>query len=164
MNNKELNAQIKELAISKGMCKRGQGKWNDNWDVKEMLEYCLSDMDFMIYRRFPSKEILLSYASEDLRHDLGFYCDEETDLTIGSKTVIFLGDCNINLTILGKSEVYAFDHSKINIICKEGSEVMIHYLDEANLKITAETGSSVSLKKQSSESNWKITGNVKIVK
>lgn len=131
----KLNNELREKAISLGLCNQWQEMWNDNWSQDKMADMMYKGIDFCIKNRYPSKEFIIENFDLAFLRSKNVYVNDKRS-TNNPAQCLALGrsDLKIRYNGYGSGEIYALDHSVITITAKNRSFAIVHALDNAIIK------------------------------
>lgn len=131
---KELNTQLRNKAINCGLCNQWQKEWKNDWDFEKMANQFYLGLDFYLKTRFMSKEFIKQSFDLDYRRKNGVLVDDKYSL-INPKNSILIGDSDGTIRVNGtsSSNIYVTDNSKLKIIGRNRSFVIVHALDNAQI-------------------------------
>ena len=137
MNDKELSDKLKQKAISLGLCKEWTNGWG-NPDKYELCEKYIRGIDFCLFNRFPSNEIIKKEFA-GVREKFNIFVDDTNLFISNPKWSIFNGSCDCVVTFndFGIGEMYVKDNSRVSLVALDNSIVHVSLIDDAKLDIVS---------------------------
>lgn len=138
------NKELRDRAISLGLCNQWQGLWAKDWDDRKMIERYKEGIDFCLANDFPSVDYIKSHFSkEDLRNG-GLFMDDKHSV-LNEKMIVIRGCSDITARYNGNTvaEVYITDESKLRMYAKNHCHVILHILNNAQVDISQEDDATV---------------------
>lgn len=144
MIDSKKNNELRDKAVSLGLCDQWQGLWSKDWDDRKMIERYKEGIDFCLANDFPSVDYIKSHFSkEDLRNG-GLFMDDKRSV-LNEKMIVVRGSSDITARYNGNTvaEVYITDESKLRIYAKNHCHVVLHILGDAQVEIEQEDDATV---------------------
>ena len=138
------NVQLRNDAISNGLCDKWAEKWSDNWTKQEQLDMLMSldGMDFLARKHYPSVGVLLRHF-DGMLEPAGLYVKRTKDITIkefGIKTHFVSCLCDIYVPDYHVGFIYVSNGSRVRIYVGDNCDCRIVCYDEDSTVITTEIG------------------------
>ena len=159
-----LNKEIREMAISHGLCEGWQKEWEYDWDQDRMISQFFRGIDFFIYKRFiPVEYIKVNFDKYFLRHK-GIIIDDTYSL-LNPTNAILVGNSKSTIRINGMkaSTIYVTDSSKATITVRDKSFAMVHLYGQSSIDAKAYDSASITIIKHSELANTKVSGRCKVL-
>lgn len=144
INEKELNKELREFAISNGLCNKWQREWREDWDKDKMVSQFYRGIDFYIKNRFVSNDFLKNSFDVEFLRSKGILVDDTYSL-LNPENAILIGKSSSNIRFNDRniSTLYILDKSKAKITAKGKSFVMVHLFGMAEVEAEQESGGEV---------------------
>lgn len=159
----QLKTDLKNKAISKGLCTPWQRKFNHVTDKEELVKMYLSGIDFCIINNYPTPEYIETNF-KGMCEKFGVYVNEEAVLH-NVRKLVFVGNCSAKLSYdsYEVAQIYVKDGSIVRIKADNHAIVMVDCFD--NSKVIAETlnGARIVVNKYLGAEVEFIGGDVKVV-
>ncbi len=155
----EIAASAKKAKI----CPDFYKKMMETKDVKELADMYFDHDDWSGEYDFPSIESLKKFKSEA---DKNFIFLNAKNRKIENKPrAAFLGESTAKVICsdFEVSKIIVRHQSKVEIIANKYAKVFINLIDDAHVTVLAEDNAQVIIYRYSENSNFTITGNVKVV-
>ena len=131
----KLNNQLREKAISLGLCANWQGMWTENWDNDKLADMMYKGIDFCIKNRYPSKEFFLeNFDLGFLRRRCIFVNDKRSTNNPAQSLILGRSDIKVRYNGYGSGVIFALDNTSVTITAKNRSFVIVHAFDNAVIK------------------------------
>lgn len=119
-----ISDEMKEKAVSLGLCAKWTAEWEDNSSVDVILEKYIRGIDFCIKHDFPSLDIMKTQI--DAVHAHGIYVDEAVRLR-NPKIVVLRGHCDASILFdtFAVATVYVCNASRLSVIVNGNAIVRI---------------------------------------
>lgn len=133
-----LNEELRQMAVSHGLCEKWQGDWRKDWSMDEMVNRFFKGIDFYAKERFIPKEFFKEKLSLVFRRQHGILVDDKYSMT-NKRYAAIIGNSSSTLRygLWNTAEVVIFDTSSVKIYANTKAFVMVHVYDKAT--VTAET-------------------------
>lgn len=134
ITNTELNKKLRVLAINNGLCEQWQGLWQKDWNDLELVNRFYKGIDFYLKTRFIPTDLFMSDVDTAFLRSHGIIVNDTYSL-LNPKYAIAIGSSEMTVRINGNhtSVIYATDCSKLTIIAKNNSHVIVHMLDSSSV-------------------------------
>lgn len=132
----ELQQELKNQAVSLGLCQQWQSEWGTP-DVDELIKKYVNGIDFAIKHDFPSVDFIdKSFDKAALRRN-GVFCDDE--IKGKNRVMVLLGDSSgkIDLNSFDVVTIYARHNCKVRITVADFASVIIKVYDNTEVAIDA---------------------------
>lgn len=153
--------ELKQQAISLGLCAEWQGRWNSDVDIKTLTDMMFEGINFCMKHHWPDTEAIVSILPQDFRRAHAIVANDTYSL-LNPKKALITGDSSSNIRFNGiaSGNVYVRDTSKVTITAKGRARVFVRAYE--NAEITAESGENAHIVviKCSPTISVKQTGNV----
>ncbi|MCM1353772.1 MAG: hypothetical protein NC038_04065 [Paludibacter sp.] len=126
----EIQEELKQQAVSLGLCKQ----WQDEWvspDLRELCSKYIRGLDFCIKHDYPS----LAYLEEHFRgktEPFGIYISEYADVS-GQRNVIANGDCRLYVNATCGCAITIRHNSEVHIVVPDDVLVYVSLYDNGRL-------------------------------
>ncbi len=144
MADSKKNSELRDKAISLGLCDLWQELWSKDWDDMKMIERYKEGIDFCLANDFPSVEYIKSHFSkEDLRKG-GLFMDDKRSV-LNEKMIVVRGSSDITARYNGDTvaEVYITDSATLKVYAKNHCHVILHIIGNAQVDIQQEDDATV---------------------
>lgn len=144
-----LNKELKEKAISLGLCEQWQHEWKSDSNYFELLDKFKRGQDFCIKHDFPSLEFFRDCnEAKPYLEPNGVFLDELPSYSssrLENDTYVCLGECegDMHFGRWGTAVVYLRHQSKIRIIADEFSKISVRLYDDSSVIIDSDSSASV---------------------
>ena len=130
-----LNKEIRDMAVSCGLCGQWQDEWKYDWDIDRMFSQFYRGMDFFIDKRFVSAEYIKQNFDRDILRQNGVIVDDEFSL-MNPNNAILIGESKANVRMNGfkATTIYVTDKGKLKVTGKNKSFAMIHAYGNARIE------------------------------
>lgn len=144
MIDMDLSDQLKQEAISLGLCDQWQGEWLDGTDRHALLEKYVKGIDFCIANDWPSVEFTKEHFG-DILHEHGIYADEEVAIDNASGRVVFLGKCRGTVICRDWSvaDIYVLHDSELLVEGHHMAKVFLNLSERAKVNTTSYGGARI---------------------
>lgn len=148
--NKQLNKELRENAVSCGLCHQWKSDWKKDWSLETMIAQFYRGMDFFIKNRFISNDFIKESFDLTFRRDNGVLVDDKYSL-LSPMNAILLGNSEsvIRFNSYDVCTMYVLDDSCVKIIAKGNAFVLVHAYGNAQLGIEQKDKASVAVIKHS---------------
>ena len=130
-----IQEQLKNEAISLGLCQEWQNKWGDP-DVDTLCDKFIRGLDFCIKHDFPKVEyIIANFSEQDLSRN-GIYVEGKHEAK-AQKHIVVMGDADVDIYVPEYSicDIYARHDSKVRLHLDDRSWGYITVLDNATVEV-----------------------------
>ena len=129
-----VSEELKERAISLGLCKQWTSEWN-NEDKDSLCEKYVKGIDFCIEHDYPSIEYMKNNF-DGVMQNHGIFVNDIGDKKNLSKAVLNgLSIMNISYDNFSVGTIYVRHNSALNITAKDNSKVFIFTYEDCTLNI-----------------------------
>lgn len=137
-----ISEQLKNKAISLGLCKQWTSEWGEP-DNDELCEKYVRGIDFCIKNDYPSKEYM-KYYFDGVMQNHGIYVDDKINL-INPKMLVLNGKTNGDISLDGfsVSTMYVRHDSDVVINANGYSKVFVSIYDNAKVHIIQKDNANV---------------------
>jgi hypothetical protein len=155
---KELSIELRNIAREAGLCDQWFGEWNDDSDNATLFDKYKRGIDFCIEHGYPTNEYIKSHWDKEMLIDNNIFVDDKNvELESPKGTVIINGDSDIltYFRAFDTADIYLRHTSKLKIIARWMSCIMVNVYDNAEVEIDAEENAKVYVYRHSD--NCKVT-------
>ena len=133
----ELNKDLREQAISLGLCNEWQKLWKNDWSREKMVEQMFKGLDFCLKHRYPSNDFILNHFDIAFRRKCNVFVNDKYSVVNPEQSLV-LGNSDITFryNMWNPGRIYIRDNAAMRLIAKNRSFVIVHLFDEAY--VTAE--------------------------
>lgn len=133
----ELNKDLKDQAISLGLCNDWQNLWSKDWSQEKMAERMYKGLDFCLKFHYPSNDFIIKHFELDFRRKCNVFVNDKYSV-MNPKQSLILGTSEVTLRYNSNSsgEVHVRDNSSAKLIARNRSFVIVHLYE--NAKVNAE--------------------------
>lgn len=129
-----ISEELKDKAVSLGLCK----EWTDGWgdpSVDDLVKKYIDGIDFCIEKDFPSNEYIKQNFGE-VAEKHGVYVDKKIELSDPS-ILVLNGFCKgkINIGEFCVSTIYVRHNSDVEVEVHNGGLAFVHLYDDAGLNV-----------------------------
>jgi hypothetical protein len=152
-------SNLKEKAISLGLCQDFQNEW----ESKDLLKMYLAGVSWCMERKYPSLEDMRPYKLQ--LEDLNVFNERRVDLLLTAPTYV-LNECYGVVEILdwNVSRLYISRDSIVRVIAKDNTHIMIDCYDNSNIQIAVSDNAKVVVNQYGNSSVQVLNGKAKINK
>lgn len=146
MEISELNRVLRNKAIKHGMCESVRGIWNRDLSYDELYDIFIKNFDFSVDNDWLDYDFCKEVIPIEVLHRLHVYIDEELEITdTESGYCVFLGHCNVKLTVSGFKAVtvYCRHNSVVNVTASDGARVFVRYYDQSTGECNSDSVSKI---------------------
>ena len=131
---KEINKELRDFAVSNGLCQEWQDMWEEDWNYEKMIEMFWNGIDFFLAKRFVDNDYINNNFDKDFLRDNGIIVDDKYSL-LNPKNAIIIGDSTSVVRVNGykASTIYALDNCHLKVTSKNRSFVIVHVLGKAKV-------------------------------
>ena len=163
MEEKILNKHLRQMAVGCGLCKQWQKDWEDDWDLSKMVDKFYEGIDFYLKTRFiPNLYLKENFPVEFLRKN-AILVDDKYSI-MNPEQAILIGESESTIRMNGRevSTVYVTDHSRLKVLAKDKSFIIVHALDSAEIEGETEGLGDIVIIRHSKNVKIKNNGGVRI--
>lgn len=133
----ELNKDLKDQAISLGLCKDWQNLWSKDWSQEKMAERMYKGLDFCLQYHYPSNDFILKHFDLDFLRKSNVFVNDKYSV-VNPKESLVLGASDVTFRYNGHSygNIHIRDNSSAKVIARNLSFVIVHLYENAS--VTAE--------------------------
>lgn len=156
--------QLKNDAISKGICEAWQNKFTDNMSIEELVKMYIKGIDFCISEDYPTLEFMKS-KFKGICEPYGVFIDE-TVLEVNKPDIVLNGSCEASLWYWDYtvSRLYVRHNSIANLNVLNNALVTIDVYDNSVLNIIAVDNCKIIVTLYgNSKANISKSDNVKVI-
>ena len=163
MNEKELNKDLRSMAIGCGICKQFLDEWGKDWTVDHMISQFFKGIDFYLKKRFVSNEYIKANFDRDFLRSKGALVDDKYSL-LNPTQAILIGNSNGTLRINGYtvSTIYVIDDSHAKIIVKGNAFALVHALGNARIDASLQGNAKCTVLRHSETASVIASAGVKV--
>lgn len=133
-----LNKELKNKAVSLGLCAKWTGEWNEK-NKDELCEMYVRGLDFCIEHDYPSCEYMRENFSGVMeRH--GIYVDKDFDEAFVNGIVVLNGKCSGDIIVkdYDAATIHVRHDSFVRITATGHSKVFVKVYDDAVVQVAQE--------------------------
>lgn len=133
----KLNTDLRDHAVSYGLCQQWQNDWQDNKNQQELIDMYIRGIDFCIEHGYPTVDYIKNNFDRSLLHENHIFVDERVD---GGDNGIYVisGKCS------GKLSFDRFTVATVHL--RHDSELTIEVGDCANVFVSVYDRAKVHVK------------------
>ena len=150
-------SELKQKAISLGLCKEFQESWNE-----DLVGMYLKGITWCLSRRYPTLEDMLPY--DNLLVDNDIYNSRLVDLLL-TNDIYVLNNCTgeVEIDDFNVSRMYTSLDSIIEVNVKDSAILFIDAYDNSVLRIKVDENAQCTVFKYGNSAIQILSGNVKII-
>lgn len=131
----ELNKDLREQAVSLGLCEDWQKLWNKDWSKKKMIEKMFQGLDFCLKNHWPSNGFILKHFEKDLlRKNNVFVNDKYSVVNPRESLILGISDITIRYNANSYGNIHIRDNSNVKLTARNYSFVIVHLYENACIK------------------------------
>ena len=159
----QLRTDLKNKAISKGLCQPWQRKFNQVKDKEELIKMFLAGIDFCIINNYPTPEYIEANF-KGMCEKLGVYVNEEAVLH-NVRKLVFIGNCSAQLSYdsYEVAQIYVKDNSIVHVKADDHAIIMVDCFDNSKVTAKAVNGAKIIVNKYLGGQIEFIGGDVKVI-
>lgn len=143
----QLNRQLKDQAVSLGLCRQWQGEWDEDRTDTQLIEMFKRGQDFAIQHDYPSLDFIRDNFPQPILEANGIFVDAVAEKDLLNGTYVFLGECDMTLrfprwtaAVLwlrhdSRATIVADEFCKIQVRLYDRSEVEVSQSDDARVRV-----------------------------
>ena len=160
---KQINNELRDKAVNCGLCKQWQNDWEKEWDLERMASQFYRGIDFYLKNRFIPKDYFKNAFGLDYLRKKGCIVDDIYSLT-NPENCILIGNSQSTVRVNAEnaSNIYVIDDSKLKVIARNRSFVIVHALDNAQIEAWQYDNARVVIIRHSEDIKITTNGNVKV--
>lgn len=159
-----VSKQLKNTAISLGICKEHADKWDNDWTTEDLVNYFMTNPNWCLKRHFPSHEILKRNFNNTFVQSKGVFVDSDVTLRAVDSSYVFL-NCRSGIITKDVCRLYFGIGGVARIIVESNGYLTVDVYDDVDLDIELRDNSSKLVVFQYGDRTPKVKGkNFKIVK
>ncbi|MBR1556693.1 MAG: hypothetical protein IJ647_02855 [Prevotella sp.] len=141
---KKLNSDLRNDAISFGLCDQWQGDWKNDWDREKLVAKMYQGMDFCLKYRYPSKQFILDNFEQEFRRKSCVLVDDKYSL-LNPQNALLLGnsESTIRMNAHNSATIYMRDESHVKLFASGLSFVIVHLLESAQVEVETKDNAHV---------------------
>lgn len=146
----DLNKELRNQAVTLGLCQDWQNLWKKDWSKEKMVERMYKGLDFCLKYHYPSNDFILKHFDQDFRRQSNVFvndkysvCNPKQSLVLGTSEVTF----RYNAGWSGSINVR--DNAKAKIYARNRSFVIVHIYDNAYVEAEQKDKATIVLVKHS---------------
>lgn len=159
----ELNKDLRDQAISLGLCKDWQKKWDKDWSNEKMVERMFRGLDFCLKNHWPSNDFILKHFDIDfLRKSCVFVNDKYS--VVNPKESLILGKSDITVRYNADSygNIHVRDNSSVKLTARNRSFILVHMYENASISAEQFDKATVVIVKHSQNVHITAKENIKV--
>lgn len=139
-----LNKELREQAISLGLCEEWTNLWKDDWSEEKMVEMMYRGLDFCLQHHWPSNDFIVGKFRREFLRNHNIFIDDKYS-TINPKEGLVLGKSEVKIRFNSNcyGNIHVRDNSSVKLTAKNRSFVIVHLYE--NSHIAAEKYDSAEL-------------------
>lgn len=159
----QLKTDLKNKAISKGLCQPWQRKFNQVKDKEELVKMYLAGINFCIINNYPTPEYIEANF-KGMCEKFGVYVNEKA-LLHNARKLVFVGDCLAQLSYdsYEVAQIYVKDSSVVHVKAGDHAIVMVDCFDSSKVITEAGNGARIIVNKYLGAEIKFISGEVKVI-
>ncbi len=159
----ELNKELRDNAISLGLCNEWQQLWQKDWSREKMAEMMFRGLDFCLKHRYPTNDFIINHFDLDFRRKSNVFVDDKYSI-VNPKQSLILGTSEITAryNAWNHGTIYIRDNASLKLITKNRCFVIVHLFDEAYVTAEQLDKSKIVLIKHSDKVTIVADSNIKI--
>lgn len=159
----ELNKELRDQAVTLGLCNDWQKLWNKDWSQEKMVERMYKGLDFCIQHHYPSNDFILKHFDKNFRRQSNVFVNDKYSV-VNPKESLVLGNSDVTFRYNGHSygNIHIRDNSKAKVIAHNLCFVIVHLYENAKICAEQYDNAKVVLVKHSTNAQISATNNIKI--
>jgi len=159
----ELNKELRDNAISLGLCNEWQQLWQNDWSQEKMAEMMFRGLDFCLKNRYPSNDFIVNHFELDFRRKSNVFVDDKYSI-LNQIQCLILGNSEITAryNTWNHGNIYIRDNASLKLITKNRCFVIVHLFDEAYVTAEQLDKSKIVLIKHSDKVTIIADSNIKV--
>lgn len=138
----ELNSELRQGAISLGLCQQWQSQWDGSCSQWELIEKYKRGMDFCIKHDYPDKDYIKRNFDKEILNANLIFVDEHLDFgdkRLRSGTYVLLGECTGTLKFdhWATATIFVRHKSNVKVESTRFAAVFVRTYEQA--EVTVET-------------------------
>lgn len=142
-----LNQQLKNEAVSLGLCRQWQSGWDEDRTDSQLAVMFRKGQDFCIEHDWPSLDCIRENFPTPILEANGIYVDAAVEKELLNGTYIFLGECNATLRFprWTAAMVWLRHDSRATIIADEFCKIQVRLYDRAEVEVSQSDDAKVRI-------------------
>lgn len=136
MEHNVLNSELRQMAVSHGLCSQWQKDWKEDWSLDHMADQFFRGIDFYLSERFLSKDFIVDNFGKPFLREKCILVDDNYSLCNPGRSIL-IGCSTSTIRFGGRkvATVYLTDSSSCKIKAHDNCHVIIHLLDESKVNV-----------------------------
>lgn len=159
----ELNNELRNQAISLGLCEDWTKLWNRNWSKEKMAERMYQGLDFCLQHHWPSNDFLIRHFDIDFLRKKNIFVNDKYSVVNPKESLIFgTSDVSIRYNADSYGNIHIRDNSSVRLIARNRSFVIAHLYENASVSAEQFDKAKIVLVKHSKKVHIVAEENIKI--
>jgi len=150
----EVNNELKDKAISLGLCQQWTSEWSDDETKDTLCEKYMRGIDFCIEHDYPSSKYLKDNF-DGVMQNHGMFVDDivnRDNLRVMTINGLSIGSLNYDKFNIGR--IYLRHNSRVNIDVKDNAKILVSMYDNSVLNVTCSGESNVYVQRHGGKINY----------
>ena len=158
----ELNKELRDQAVTLGLCNDWQKLWNKDWSQEKMVERMYKGLDFCL-QHHPSNDFILKHFKKDFLRRSNVFVNDKYSV-VNPRESLVLGTSDVIFRYNGHSygNIHIRDNSMAKIIAHNISFVIVHLYENASVSAEKYDNAIVVLVKHSENVKIVAADNIKV--
>lgn len=131
----ELNKELKQQAVALGLCDSWQNNWRKDWTQEKMVEMMFRGLDFCLKHHWPSNDYIIKHFERDFcRRNNVFVNDKYSKVNPKQSLILGTSEITLRYNTWNYGNIHVRDNSSVNLTARNGSFVIVHLYESAQLK------------------------------
>lgn len=159
----ELNKELRNQAVTLGLCNDWQKLWNKDWSQEKMVERMYKGLDFCLQHHYPSNDFILKNFKKDFLRRSNVFVNDKYSV-VNPRESLVLGTSDVIFRYNGHSygNIHIRDNSMAKIIAHNISFVIVHLYENASVSAEKYDNAIVVLVKHSENVKIVAADNIKV--
>ncbi len=140
----KLNRELRDKAVSLGLCRQWQGDWMESKSQQELIEMYVRGIDFCIEHDYPSVDFIKERFDARMLRMNRVFVDEEVENT-GSGVYVLNGKCTgvLRFDRFDVATVYVRHECEVVIEAEELARVFVRVYEGASVTVSRKDAAKV---------------------